>query len=64
MSELEKLRALLDVTPTNPRPLAKAAPPERRALRPGPPSRRRWLIILFVILALDAIYLLARALMG
>jgi hypothetical protein len=76
MSELDKLRALLDlpedrepasVTPRwpEPRSIAKAASQEPDALR-SPAARRRRLLWPFAILlgitAIDALYLLAKAL--
>ena len=64
MSEFDKLRALLDVAPAEPRPAPKVMLQDRKPLRQGPRNRRRWLIVLFMILGFDAIYLLARAFMG
>jgi hypothetical protein len=78
MSEFEKLRALLDlpkdrepasVTPRRPEPrsIAKAASQEPDAVR-SPATRRRrllWLFaILLVITSIDALYLLAKALIA
>ena len=60
MSELDKLKALLDVPPPLPAPTKPKAAPE--ALLSPQRRRRRWLGLLLVILALDAVYLLAKAL--
>ena len=78
MSEFDKLRALLDppkdieqasVTPRLPEPrsIAKAASQDPDALR-SPAARRRRLLwplaILLVITVIDAMYLLAKALIA
>ncbi len=65
MSEFDKLKALLDRPQVAEAALAKrkAEPQEPAALRSPQRRRRRWpLGLLLAITALDAVYLLAKAL--